>query len=115
MTDCFQPVEKVHKITYNVLKAFKACKKPYLIVTKSDLIRGHTVSCGCRKRKYCLNDIVNNRQIIGFIGSKENNPNYYYYQCKCLLCGREYEASAQTLDRTFSCGCQKSIGEFNIV
>lgn len=38
MTDCFQPVEKVHKITYNVLKAFKACKKPYLIVTKSDLI-----------------------------------------------------------------------------
>lgn len=38
MTDCFQPVEKVHKITYNVLKAFNACKKWYLIVTKSDLI-----------------------------------------------------------------------------
>jgi len=38
MTDCFQPVEKVHKITYNVLKAFNACKKWYLIITKSDLI-----------------------------------------------------------------------------
>lgn len=38
MTDCFQPVEKVHKITYNVLKAFNACKKWYLIVTKSDLV-----------------------------------------------------------------------------
>jgi len=38
MTDCFQPVERVHKITYNVLKAFNHYKKPYLIVTKSDLI-----------------------------------------------------------------------------
>lgn len=38
MTDCFQPVEKIHKITYNVLKAMNACKKPYLIITKSDLI-----------------------------------------------------------------------------
>ncbi len=38
MTDCFQPVEKVHKITYNVLKAFNHYRKWYLIVTKSDLI-----------------------------------------------------------------------------
>ena len=38
MTDCFQPVEAIHKITYNVLKAFNHYKKPYLIVTKSDLI-----------------------------------------------------------------------------
>lgn len=38
MTDCFQPVERIHKITYNVLKAFKYFKKPYLIVTKSDLV-----------------------------------------------------------------------------
>ena len=38
MTDCFQPVEAVHRITYNVLKAFNHYKKPYLIVTKSDLI-----------------------------------------------------------------------------
>lgn len=38
MTDCFQPVEKIHKITYNMLKAFNYYKKPYLIITKSDLI-----------------------------------------------------------------------------
>ena len=38
MTDCFQPVEAVHRITYNVLKAFNHYKKPYLIVTKSDLV-----------------------------------------------------------------------------
>ena len=38
MTDCFQPVERTHKITYNALKAFKAVRKPYLIVTKSNLV-----------------------------------------------------------------------------
>jgi len=38
MTDCFQPVEKIHKITYNVLKAFNYYRKPYLLLTKSDLI-----------------------------------------------------------------------------
>lgn len=38
MTDCFQPVEKIHKITYNVLKAFNYYRKWYLIITKSDLI-----------------------------------------------------------------------------
>lgn len=38
MTDCFQPVERIHKITYNVLKAFNKCRKWYLIITKSDLI-----------------------------------------------------------------------------
>lgn len=38
MTDCFQPIERVHRITYNVLKAFNYYKKWYLIVTKSDLV-----------------------------------------------------------------------------
>lgn len=38
MTDCFQPVERIHKITYNVLKAFNYYRKGYLIVTKSDLV-----------------------------------------------------------------------------
>ena len=38
MTDCFQPVEKVHRRTLNVLKAFNHYRKWYLIVTKSDLI-----------------------------------------------------------------------------
>ena len=38
MTDCFQPIEKIHKRTYFMLKAFKHLRKPYLIVTKSDLV-----------------------------------------------------------------------------
>jgi DNA repair photolyase len=38
MTDCFQPVEKQYGITYEVLKEFKKNNKPYLIVTKSDLV-----------------------------------------------------------------------------
>lgn len=29
--------------------------------------------------------------------------------------GREYEALGQTIDNTISCGCQRSIGEFNII
>lgn len=31
-----------------------------------------------------------------------------------MLCGREYLATFNTLTRTIGCGCQKSIGEFNI-
>ena len=38
MTDCFQPVERIHRITYYTLKAFKKVRKPYLIITKSDMI-----------------------------------------------------------------------------
>lgn len=38
MTDCFQPIEKQYGVTYEVLKEFRENKKPYLIVTKSDLV-----------------------------------------------------------------------------
>ena len=38
MTDCFQPCEETHKVTYLALQALKAWKKPYLIVTKSALV-----------------------------------------------------------------------------
>lgn len=83
-------------------------------VSRTDLINGHTKSCGCIKRKLNIGDIVNNRKIIGYVGDK-NNSDRYYYKCKCLLCGREYEALYQTLQKSFSCGCQKSIGEYNII
>ena len=83
-------------------------------MSRIDLQRGHTVSCGCARRKYTIGDIINNRQIIGYIGSK-NNDGRYYYACKCLLCSYEYEALGYTLERTISCGCQKSIGEYNII
>lgn len=38
MTDCFQPIEKKYKVTYETLKALKKYRVPYLIVTKSSLI-----------------------------------------------------------------------------
>ncbi len=89
-------------------------KKTILYVSKTDLENNHTTSCGCTRRKYKINDIISNKQIIGYIGSKNNNG-HYYYKVKCLLCGREYEALGQTLEKTVGCGCQKSIGEFNII
>ena len=89
-------------------------KKTILYVSKTDLENNHTTSCGCARRKYKIDDIISNKQIIGYIGSKNNNG-HYYYKVKCLLCGREYEALGQTLEKTIGCGCQKSIGEFNII
>lgn len=38
MTDCFQPIERKHKVTYEVIKALNEQKVHYLIVTKSDLV-----------------------------------------------------------------------------
>lgn len=38
MTDCFQPCEKTHRVTYETIKALNEAKIEYLIVTKSDLV-----------------------------------------------------------------------------
>ena len=38
MTDCFQPLEKEYKVTYETIKALNEKNQPYLIVTKSDLV-----------------------------------------------------------------------------
>ena len=90
------------------------CEKNKIVyVSKTDLENGHTTSCGCAKRKYKIGDIINNRKIIDY-GEKSTNG-HYYYVCECQLCGQTYKALAQTLDKTISCGCQKSIGEYNII
>ena len=83
-------------------------------VSSTDLKSGHTKSCGCNKIKYKIGEIINNRKILSYIGDKNNNG-HFYYKCKCLLCNREYQALGNTLENTFSCGCQKSKGEFNII
>lgn len=81
-----------------------------------DIKSNHKVSCGCKRKKYNIGDIINNREIIGIIGKKEKfRKGNFYYKCKCLFCGRKYESLANTLDNTFSCGCLKSKGEFNII
>ena len=38
MTDCFQPLEKIHRVTYETIKALNEYRIGYLIVTKSDLV-----------------------------------------------------------------------------
>lgn len=38
MTDCFQPIEKSHKVTYETIKCLNEYKIPYLIVTKSAIV-----------------------------------------------------------------------------
>ena len=38
MTDCFQPLELQHRVTYETIKALNKKKQPYLIVTKSDIV-----------------------------------------------------------------------------
>ena len=38
MTDCFQPVERIHRITYKTIRLLNKYRVPYLIVTKSALV-----------------------------------------------------------------------------
>lgn len=38
MTDCFQPIEKTHRVTYETIKALNERRIEYLIVTKSAII-----------------------------------------------------------------------------
>lgn len=38
MTDCFQPIEKTYRVTYETIKALNEAKIEYLIVTKSAII-----------------------------------------------------------------------------
>ena len=38
MTDCFQPIEATHRITYETIRILNEYRLPYLIVTKSDLV-----------------------------------------------------------------------------
>ena len=38
MTDCFQPIERENKATYNAIKALNCKGAGYLIVTKSDIV-----------------------------------------------------------------------------
>lgn len=38
MTDCFMPMEKIHRVTYLTIKALNRARIPYLIVTKSAMV-----------------------------------------------------------------------------
>ena len=89
--------------------------KNIVYTTRTDLQSNHTTSCGCAKIKYKIGDIINNRKIIDFDKEKSSTSGRFYYKVKCLFCGREYSSLAITLKKSISCGCQKSIGEYNII
>lgn len=38
MTDCFQPIESIKRVTYETIKCLNDYRIPYLIVTKSSLV-----------------------------------------------------------------------------
>lgn len=38
MTDCFQPCEEIHRVTYQAIEELNRCRIGYLIVTKSALV-----------------------------------------------------------------------------
>ena len=38
MTDCFQPIEAIHKVTYKAIRMLNRRRIPYLIVTKSAMV-----------------------------------------------------------------------------
>lgn len=38
MTDCFQPLERLHRVTYKAIRLLNRRKIPYLIVTKSAMV-----------------------------------------------------------------------------
>lgn len=38
MTDCFQPIEKLHRVTYKTIRVLNRRRIPYLIVTKSAMV-----------------------------------------------------------------------------
>lgn len=38
MTDCFQPLERLHKVTYKTIRLLNKRRIPYLIVTKSAMV-----------------------------------------------------------------------------
>ena len=88
--------------------------KNIVYVSRTDLQSNHTKSCGCARIKYQIGDIINNREIIGFDKEKKS-IGHLYYKVKCLFCGKEYSTLISTLKNTVSCGCQKSIGEYNII
>ena len=111
-------LEKTNRLSGGkiVYKCKCDCGNPdFVYTTRTDLISGHTRSCGCAKFKYSVGEIVNNRQILKLSGINEHKGNHHHwYRVKCLLCGKEYDSLSQSLEHSVSCGCQNSIGEYII-
>lgn len=99
-----------------IYKCLCDCGKQ-VFTTRKYLNNNDVKSCGCKRFKYKVGDVINNKKIINLYGKdlhENNKEEYHYYRCKCLLCGREYDVTADSMNKSIGCGCVKSIGEKNI-
>lgn len=90
-------------------------------VTSTDLVSGHTTSCGCKRgpsiKKSKYNKAKNNiGQKYGFLTildlTNDMQNTHYIYKCQCD-CGKITYINSSNWGRTYSCGClKKSKGEY---
>lgn len=84
-------------------------------VAKSDVVTGHTKSCGCYHAKRMSESIT--KDFTGMKSSsgvellrpaRQRKTGAWYWVCKCPLCGGEFETiPAKVLsNHTTSCGCK---------
>lgn len=92
-------------------------------VDAGNLKRGRVTSCGCAardsghrnaqkmaERKNISGKTINSILVLNRTERKQGSQ--YYYHCKCLLCGKEFDAVGAAIVRgdTKSCGCyQKKV------
>ena len=105
------------------VKCICDCGNQY-IGCQSDIVNGHTKSCGCLQRE--ITSLSNTKNWSGHIAEsgvefvkqhKMNNKGQWVWECKCPLCGNIfYELPAKVNNgHTSSCGCQlQSFGEIYI-
>lgn len=92
------------------------CECGVIFEDRLDMVKnGKRLSCGCMQGDKGI-DLTG--QIINYLFVKErtSRPEYaklkgHYWNCECLLCGKEVIYSTTTLNcgRAFSCGCHRLI------
>lgn len=111
--------QKMNKLL--VLEEFKKNNRLYckcvcdcgnkVIVSKDNLLSGHTTSCGC---------LIKNKEYENLIGKKigkltvleeikcNDKNGHHHYRCRCE-CGKEVEVLGNNLiyEQTTSCGCYR--------
>lgn len=86
------------------------------VVRTAHLHRGDIVSCGCKNVAKKKQEIGKQYGLLTVIDSAPSKNGTAYWKCKCN-CGNIVEVSGSHLrtGNTQSCGCVKSLGEFNII
>lgn len=93
----------------------------YYIGVQTDIVSGHTQSCGCLQRERASESntkdwtgIVSNYGIEFLKPDRMNNKGQWLWKCKCGICGNEFTTLPAKVmeDVVTSCGCAiQSAGE----